>query len=94
MAIGDNWNDLAMLEVAGRPVVMGSGAPDLVELAARRGWEIAPGNDEDGLAEVVEALLPAPFGASMGDGPDSAAKSAFSATSVPEGANVGAGKPV
>ncbi|HEX4065928.1 MAG TPA: HAD family hydrolase [Acidobacteriaceae bacterium] len=57
MAIGDNWNDLAMLEVAGRPVVMGSGAPDLLELAQQRGWEIAPGNDEDGVAEILEPLL-------------------------------------
>lgn len=57
LAVGDNWNDLEMLEVAGRPVVMGSGAPDLVELAQRRGWEIAPGNDEDGVAQVVEPLV-------------------------------------
>lgn len=57
LAIGDNWNDLEMLEVAGRPVVIGSGAPDLVALATERGWEIASGNDEDGVAQIVEPLL-------------------------------------
>jgi Cof subfamily protein (haloacid dehalogenase superfamily) len=59
MAIGDNWNDLEMLEFAGRPVVVASGAPDLVDLARRRRWEIAPANDDDGVAQVVESLLPA-----------------------------------
>jgi hypothetical protein len=37
--------------------VIASGAPDLVDLARRRGWEIAPANDEDGVAQVVERLL-------------------------------------
>lgn len=57
VAIGDNWNDLEMLESAGHAVVMANGAPDLVEEARRRGWTIAPGNDEDGVAEVVESVL-------------------------------------
>ncbi|MGC2619426.1 MAG: HAD-IIB family hydrolase, partial [Acidobacteriaceae bacterium] len=57
LAIGDNWNDLGMLEYAGRAVVMGNGAADLVDLARERGWEIAPGNDEDGVALVVESVL-------------------------------------
>jgi hydroxymethylpyrimidine pyrophosphatase-like HAD family hydrolase len=57
LAIGDNWNDLDMLEVAGRAVVMGNGAPDLVNMARRLGWEIAPGNDEDGVAAVIESVL-------------------------------------
>ncbi len=57
MAIGDNWNDKAMLEFAGLPVVMGNGAPDLVEHARMLGWQIAPGNDEDGVAQVLEAVV-------------------------------------
>jgi len=57
LAIGDNWNDLEMLEYAGQPVVMVSGAPDLVELARSRRWQLAPGNDEDGVASIVESLL-------------------------------------
>ena len=57
LAIGDNWNDLEMLEVAGQAVVMANGAADLVELARERGWEIGPGNDEDGVAQIVESVL-------------------------------------
>lgn len=57
MAIGDNWNDLKMLEWAGRAVVMGNGAPDMVAHARRQGWQIAPCNDEDGVAQVLEALV-------------------------------------
>jgi Cof subfamily protein (haloacid dehalogenase superfamily) len=57
LAIGDNWNDLEMLVYAGRAVVMGNGAPDLVALARQRGWEIAPANDTDGVAQVIESVL-------------------------------------
>jgi Cof subfamily protein (haloacid dehalogenase superfamily) len=57
VAIGDNWNDLEMLEYAGRAVVMANGAAALVTLAQERGWEIAPGNDDDGVAMVVESVL-------------------------------------
>ncbi len=57
LAIGDNWNDLEMLEFAGNRVVMANGAPDLVELARRRGWTVAAANDEDGVAQIVESVL-------------------------------------
>jgi Cof subfamily protein (haloacid dehalogenase superfamily) len=57
MAIGDNWNDETMLGWAGRAVVMGNGAPDLLHHARKSGWQIAPGNDEDGVARVVEAVV-------------------------------------
>ncbi len=57
MAIGDNFNDLEMLNLAGRPVVMGNSAPDLLSLARSRGWEIAPGNDQDGVAQMIESVL-------------------------------------
>lgn len=57
LAIGDNWNDLEMLEFAGQKAVMANGAPDLVELARRRAWPIAPANDDDGVAQVVESVL-------------------------------------
>lgn len=57
MAIGDNFNDLEMLEYAGQPVVMSNSAPDLVQIARRRGWQIAPTNDEDGVARVIEAVI-------------------------------------
>lgn len=57
LAIGDNWNDLEMLESAGRPIVMANGAPDLVASARARGWEIAPANDLDGVAQIIEGVL-------------------------------------
>lgn len=59
MAIGDNFNDLEMLEYAGQPVVMANAAPDLVQIAVRRGWQIAPSNDEDGVAQTIESVLDA-----------------------------------
>jgi Cof subfamily protein (haloacid dehalogenase superfamily) len=57
MAIGDNWNDLEMLEFAGHAVVVKNGAPDLVELARKHKWQIAPASDEDGVAQAIEAVL-------------------------------------
>lgn len=57
MAIGDNWNDLPMLEAAGSPVLMSNGPADLLELAEKRGWAIAPSNDQDGVAETLEMVL-------------------------------------
>lgn len=57
LAIGDNWNDLEMLECAGQAVVMANGAPDLVREAQRRGWSMAASNDDDGVAQVLESVL-------------------------------------
>lgn len=51
MAVGDNLNDLEMLEFAGRPVVMGNAVAEL----RARGWPVAASHDECGLADVVEA---------------------------------------
>jgi len=57
MAIGDNWNDVDMLEWAGRAVLMGNASAELRTRAKMRGWKQAPPNDEDGVAVVLEALL-------------------------------------
>ena len=57
MAIGDNWNDVEMLEWAGQSVMMGNAARELRAMAKTRGWEQAPPNDEDGVAVVLEAAL-------------------------------------
>jgi Cof subfamily protein (haloacid dehalogenase superfamily) len=57
MAIGDNWNDLDMLEWAGQSVVMGNAAAELRTMARTRGWKLAPPNDEDGVAVVLEKAL-------------------------------------
>jgi Cof subfamily protein (haloacid dehalogenase superfamily) len=57
MAIGDNLNDLEMLEYAGRAVVMANASEEVRALARRRGWEQTASNDDDGVAQVVEAIL-------------------------------------
>jgi len=57
MAIGDNWNDVDMLEWAGQPVVMGNATAELRALARTSGWKQAPPNDQDGVAVTLENAL-------------------------------------
>lgn len=57
MAIGDNWNDVSMLDVAGWPVLMGNAPDDLKAVSELRGWAVTGRNDEDGVAEAIEDLL-------------------------------------
>lgn len=54
MAIGDNWNDVDMLEFAGQPVLMGNAAPELRTMAKTLGWRQAPPNDQDGVAATLD----------------------------------------
>ena len=49
MAVGDNFNDLEMLEYAGRPVVMANAVAALRE----RGWHVTGHQDEGGLADAI-----------------------------------------
>ena len=53
MAIGDNHNDVEMLEFAGHPVIMGNACEEL----RARGWRVTGGNHECGLAEAVELVV-------------------------------------
>jgi Cof subfamily protein (haloacid dehalogenase superfamily) len=53
MAIGDNHNDVEMLEFAGHPVIMGNACEEL----RGRGWTVTLGNDACGVAEAVEAVM-------------------------------------
>jgi Cof subfamily protein (haloacid dehalogenase superfamily) len=53
MAIGDNHNDIEMLEFAGYPVIMGNACAEL----RGRGWTVTLGNDACGVAAVVEAVV-------------------------------------
>ena len=50
MAIGDNHNDLEMLEFAGIPVVMGNSVPELKTF----GWHETGTNDESGVAAAIK----------------------------------------
>jgi 5-amino-6-(5-phospho-D-ribitylamino)uracil phosphatase len=51
MAIGDNFNDLEMLQFAGHAVVMANCSQGL----HRSGWSMTRSNDEDGVAEAIRA---------------------------------------
>ncbi|MEE0510463.1 MAG: HAD family hydrolase [Peptococcaceae bacterium] len=53
VAFGDADNDLGMLQFAGLGVAMENGADHLKEAADR----IAPPHDQDGVAQILEALL-------------------------------------
>jgi Cof subfamily protein (haloacid dehalogenase superfamily) len=50
LAVGDNHNDLEMLEFAGIPVVMQNSVPKLKTY----GWHETHSNDEDGVAAAIE----------------------------------------
>src|SRR4026208_1353268 len=54
MAMGDNLNDLEMLEFAGTGVVMGNAEPSLHKLA---GLYATATNDADGVAEAIEKFI-------------------------------------
>jgi Cof subfamily protein (haloacid dehalogenase superfamily) len=53
MAIGDNHNDVEMLEFAGHPVIMGNACAEL----RGRGWTVTRGNDACGIAAAVDLAL-------------------------------------
>jgi Cof subfamily protein (haloacid dehalogenase superfamily) len=53
MAVGDNHNDVEMLEFAGHPVIMGNACEEL----RGRGWRVTRGNDACGVAAAVELAL-------------------------------------
>jgi len=57
MAIGDNWNDEAMLDWAGVGVLMGNATEELRDLAPARGWRIGPTNCDDGVAVMLEGAV-------------------------------------
>lgn len=54
MVIGDNFNDLGMLEFAGTPVVMGNADPSLIE---RPEFYKTVSNDESGVARAIDRFI-------------------------------------
>ena len=56
MALGDNHNDVEMLEFAGYPVIMGNACAELLS----RGWTVTRSNDACGVAAAVDLALGAP----------------------------------
>ncbi|GAB2177534.1 Cof-type HAD-IIB family hydrolase [Dongia sp. agr-C8] len=55
VAFGDMPNDLAMLSFVGRGVAVGNAHPDVMA----EGYETTGTNDQDGVAQVIEALVAA-----------------------------------
>jgi len=53
MAIGDNHNDVEMLEFAGHPVIMGNACEEL----RGRGWKVTLGNDQCGVAAALAGIV-------------------------------------
>lgn len=53
MAIGDNFNDIEMLEFAGQPFIMGNASAELRE----RGWSVTTSNAEHGVASAIEQVM-------------------------------------
>jgi hypothetical protein len=53
MAIGDNHNDVEMLEFAGHPVIMGNACEEL----RGRGWAVTLGNDQCGVAAALAEVV-------------------------------------
>lgn len=53
MAIGDNHNDIEMLEFAGHPVIMGNACEEL----RARGWKLTLGNDHCGVAAALADIV-------------------------------------
>jgi Cof subfamily protein (haloacid dehalogenase superfamily) len=53
MAIGDNYNDLEMLHLAGRAFVMGNACEEMKQ----NGWTCVPSNDENGVAVAIEQAI-------------------------------------
>lgn len=53
LAAGDHINDLEMLAYAGLGVAMGNASPEVVAVAGH----LAPTNDQEGLADVLESLV-------------------------------------
>lgn len=55
MAVGDNHNDLDMLQFAGLAIVMGNAVPGLLEVCDTNDcWHATLKNDADGLAVAIE----------------------------------------
>ena len=53
MAIGDNYNDIEMLDIAGIPFIMGNAAPEMKQ----RGYMETGSNDQCGVAAAIEQVL-------------------------------------
>ena len=54
--MGDDWNDISMLEYAGLGIAMGDAPPEVLSVAN----VVAPGVAEDGVAWALERFILSP----------------------------------
>ena len=54
LAFGDNYNDVEMLQTAGRGILMGNAPADLKE----KGFTLTKDNDHDGIAFYLQSIFP------------------------------------
>jgi hydroxymethylpyrimidine pyrophosphatase-like HAD family hydrolase len=59
IGIGDDVNDIEFLRLVGRPFVLASAYPSLLDEARRQGWRISRRPHFDGIHEILGALLAA-----------------------------------
>ena len=57
MCLGDNYNDLPMLELARWPVLMGNAPSALLKMAKDRGWPVSSSHEQDAVAAAIHARL-------------------------------------
>jgi Cof subfamily protein (haloacid dehalogenase superfamily) len=58
MAIGDNLNDVDMLDYAGHPWLMTNASPEMLAMADAHGWRLtAASNDENGVALAIDDAI-------------------------------------
>jgi hypothetical protein len=53
MAVGDNFNDVEMLEFAGTPVVMGNAVEGILD----RGWHVTGHQNDAGVAQAINRFV-------------------------------------
>jgi len=56
MAIGDNYNDIEMLDFAGRAFLMGNACDEMKQMK-QNDWMLTLGNDQSGVAAAIEQAL-------------------------------------
>ncbi len=57
IAIGDDINDMEVLSIVGKPYVLGSGYPTVIQMAKEKGWYISEGVHFDGINEILKDIL-------------------------------------
>lgn len=60
VGIGDDVNDIDFLRIVGRPFVLASAMPELLQAAREGGWPVSRGKYFEGIHEILRHLLTEP----------------------------------